>query len=263
MEIIGYFASGLIGVTLGLIGGGGSILTVPVLVYLFHFEPTIATAYSLFIVGTSSLVGGVRKVWLREVEIKTVLVFAIPSILAVYLTRLYLVPIIPPRVLDYPGFIVTRDFAIMVFFATLMIVAAITMIKGRAVEKIGNEGERNVIMLILDGIAVGIVTGIVGAGGGFMIIPTLIIFAKMPMKKAVGTSLFIVAINSLIGFTADLQTGHPIDYPFLFKITAIAIVGIVAGTFLSHKIDGNRLKAGFGWFILVMGIYIISKEILL
>jgi uncharacterized protein len=263
MEIIGYFASVLIGMTLGLIGGGGSILTVPVLVYLFHFEPTIATAYSLFIVGTSSLIGGVRKVWLREVEIKTVIAFAIPSIISVYLTRLYLVPVIPERIFDSPGFIITKDFAIMIFFAALMILASISMIRGRSEEEVENTGERNVIMLIVDGIAVGIMTGIVGAGGGFMIIPTLIIFAKMSMKKAVGTSLFIIAINSLMGFVADLQGGHHIDYVFLFKITTIAIVGIFAGTFLSHKINGNKLKTGFGWFILLMGFYIISREIFL
>ena len=112
------------------------------------------------------------------------------------------------------------------------------------------------------GVAIGIVTGLLGAGGGFLLIPTLVLLLKLPMKKAIGTSLLIIALNSLIGFTGDL--GHfKVDWLFLFKITAIAMVGIFLGGIIGKRLPGDKLKKGFGWFVLVMGLYIILKETLL
>lgn len=263
-SIIGYFAAGLIGISLGLIGGGGSILTVPVLVYLFHVEPTLATAYSLFIVGTTSLVGGVQSAMKHLVDFRTAIVFAIPSFIAVYLTRRYFVPLLPDELFSVGSFLVTRDIAIMVFFAIIMLLAAISMIRNRGSEVPEDQPiQYNYPMIVLEGIVVGALTGIVGAGGGFLIIPALVLFAKLPMKKAVGTSLLIIAAKSLIGFLGDVGSGQHINFQFMIVVSFIAIGGIFIGSYISKYIESRKLKSGFGWFVLVMGIYVIFNEVVL
>lgn len=263
MEIVGYFASALIGISLGLIGGGGSILTVPVLVYLFHVDAVLATAYSLFIVGATSLVGTFPKYKQGLVNIKTGLIFGIPSIAAVYLTRKLIVPAIPVEVFSVGDFIVTKSILMMLLFATLMVFASISMIRdAKPIVNSDSPKGFNYPMILLEGAVVGMLTGLVGAGGGFLIIPALVLFTGLPMKEAVGTSLMIIAAKSLIGFTGDI--GHfAIDWNLLFTVSGIAIAGIFFGNYLSLKIDGAKLKKGFGWFVLIMGIYIIMKELFL
>lgn len=264
MEIIGYFASALIGISLGLIGGGGSILTVPVLVYLFNINPMVATAYSLFIVGATSLVGTFPKYKQGLVNIKTGLIFGAPSIAAVYFTRKVIVPAIPAQILTIGDFVVTQNLLIMMLFAILMVFASISMIRDKAITTKSKAADKgfNYPMILLEGAVVGILTGLVGAGGGFLIIPALVLFTGLPMKEAIGTSLMIIAAKSLIGFTGDL--GHlTIDWLFLASISSIAIAGIFIGNYLSTKIDGAKLKKGFGWFVLIMGTYIIIKELFL
>ncbi len=264
MEIIGYIASVLIGISLGLIGGGGSILTVPVLVYLFGVNPVLATAYSLFIVGSTSLVGVLPKYKQGLVNLKTALIFGVPAIVAVYATRRLIVPAIPDELFSFADFVVTKSILMMLLFAVLMVFASYSMIKGKKEDENGKEAEQtfNYPMILLEGTVVGILTGLVGAGGGFLIIPALVLFSKLPMKQAVGTSLLIIAAKSLIGFTGDI--GHTmIDWKLLFIVTALAIAGIFIGNRMSYKISGEKLKKGFGWFVLVMGIYIIVKEVFL
>ncbi len=260
----GYSASIFIGISLGLIGGGGSILTVPVLVYLFNVEAVLATAYSLFIVGTTSIVGSFSYFKKGLVNIKTAVVFGIPSIIAVFLTRAYIVPAIPHQIFKVGGFIVTKSILLMLLFSVLMIVASYSMIKKDKTETETTTQKQafNYPLILIEGIIVGILTGLVGAGGGFLIIPALVILSKLPMKEAVGTSLVIIAAKSLIGFLGE--SGETvIDWEFLSKVTAFAIVGIFIGMALSKKIDGSKLKPAFGWFVLIMGIYIIIKETML
>jgi uncharacterized membrane protein YfcA len=263
MEIIGYFASALIGISLGLIGGGGSILTVPVLVYLFHVDPVLATAYSLFIVGATSLVGTYPKYKQGLVNIKTGLIFGAPSIAAVYLTRKFIVPAIPTEIFTVGDFAVTKSILMMLLFAALMVFASISMIRDKksTTDKPKDKGF-NYPMILIEGAVVGVLTGLVGAGGGFLIIPALVLFTGLPMKEAVGTSLLIIAAKSLIGFTGDLGN-QVMDWNLLLTVSAIAIAGIFLGNYLSLKIDGAKLKKGFGWFVLVMGLYIIAKELFL
>jgi len=262
MEIIGYLASIFIGIFLGLIGGGGSILTVPVLVYLFHIDPVEATAYSLFIVGSSSLVGAWPKYKQGFVDLKTAIIFGIPSIISVYTTRKFLVPAIPTNLGEYGGLIVTKSLMLMLLFAILMIAASFSMIRSKSSKETITEGEQkfNYPLILIEGALVGLLTGLVGAGGGFLIIPALVMLSKLPMKQAVGTSLLIIAAKSLIGFTGDLGNST-INWTLLLSITALAIAGIFIGDKLSKRIDGNQLKKGFGWFVLFMGLAIIAEKL--
>ena len=266
MEVIGYFASALIGVSLGLIGGGGSILTVPVLVYLFGVDPVLATAYSLFIVGSTSLVGAFPKYKDGLVNVKTAIIFGIPAILAVYATRAWLVPMIPNPVFSVGDLVVSKAMLMMGLFAILMVFASYSMIRdkkgGAKTPETTGPQKFNYPMILAEGAIVGVLTGLVGAGGGFLIIPALVLFSKLPMKQAVGTSLLIIAAKSLIGFTGDLSQYH-MDWTLLGIVTALAIVGIFIGNRLSRSVDGDKLKKAFGWFVLVMGIYILIKELYL
>ena len=262
MEILGYLASLVIGVSLGLIGGGGSILTVPVLVYLMGVAPVEATAYSLFIVGATSLVGAYPKFRQGQVDLRTALVFGAPSILAVYVTRRYIVPAIPEEVATIAGFTVTKSMLTMLLFAALMVAASVSMIREPRKVEGGKEGERifNYPLILLEGTVVGVLTGLVGAGGGFLIIPALVLLSRLPMKMAVGTSLLIIAAKSLIGFMGDLST-RSMDWGLLMPVTALAIAGLFVGDRLGKSVDGNSLKKGFGWFVLVMGLYIILQQL--
>ena len=263
IEIFGYVGALLIGLVLGLIGGGGSILTVPILVYVLAVDPVTATAYSLFVVGTSALLGAVRNAKKGIVDFRTGIVFAIPAFIAVFLTRKFLIPAIPEELFSIGDYMVTKNVAIMIFFAFIMLVASISMIRGR---KDTGDGEEevsyNYSLILIEGFVVGVLTGVVGAGGGFLIIPALVLFAKLPMKKAVATSLMIIAIKSLIGFLGDLQNVD-IDWTFLVSFTSLSVVGIFIGIYLNKFIDGKKLKKSFGWFMLIMGVYIVLKETIL
>ncbi len=264
MEIVGFILAAIVGVSLGLIGSGGSILTVPILVYVMGVNPVLATAYSLFIVGATALVGGVQSAMQKKVDFKTVLIFGAPSIAAVYATRMWLVPLIPQQLFTIGSLAITKPIALMLLFALVMIFASISMIKSGKNKEVANDNapmKYNYPMILLEGAVVGVLTGLVGAGGGFLIIPALVLLARMPMKLAVGTSLFIIAAKSLIGFMGDLQGPQQIDWKLLGSFTGFAVVGIFIGIGLSKKIPSDKLKKAFGWFVLVMGIYIIVKEI--
>ena len=262
LEIIGYIAAIGMGLSLGLIGGGGSILTVPILVYLFHIDPVLATAYSLFIVGATSLFGSFSHIKLGNIHWRTAFVFGIPSIISVFLTRMYLVPAIPNPIFTVADHEVSKATGLLVLFAVIMLAASYSMIRKqkKAAEADIDEVKYNYPLILAEGAIVGVVTGLVGAGGGFLIIPALVLLAKLPMKKAVGTSLMIIAAKSLIGFMGDLRGDDVIDWKFMLIFTAIAVVGIFTGSYLSSKISNDKLKPVFGWFVLVMGIYILLKE---
>ncbi|MGD9328892.1 MAG: sulfite exporter TauE/SafE family protein [Cyclobacteriaceae bacterium] len=334
MLIAGFIAAIIIGFTLGLIGGGGSILTVPVLVYMLHINPVLATAYSLFVVGVSSTVGAFNYMKKGLLNYKTAIIFAVPSFIAVFLTRKFLVPAIPeqlfsigkldittevlfilililamifvsllslnrifqgnkkhiktfllvtpaaimvflvrqfliPRIPDnlivIGNFTLSRDMGIMLFFALIMLLAGLSMIRKN---KSGENDKEptgiiyNYPMIVVEGAVIGTITGIVGAGGGFLIIPALVLLARLPMKMAIGTSLLIIAVKSLAGFLGDLSN-QSIDWVFLLSFTGLAIIGIFIGTYLSRFIDNQKLKKGFGWFVIIMSVYIIMKELFL
>jgi len=263
MELIGFSASVIMGLSLGLIGGGGSILTVPILVYLFGVDPVASTAYSLFVVGLTSLVGSVSHFKKGNVDLKTAFIFGLPAIISVYSVRKFLVPAIPDIIMTIGSVTVTKSLFVMVLFATLMLLASISMIrKPKKKEEEQSDTHYNYLIILAEGLLVGGITGLVGAGGGFLIIPALVLMAGLPMKKAVGTSLLIIAMKSLIGFTGDLSGALIIDYKFMLIFSAFAIVGIFAGSYLTKFIPNEKLKPVFGYFVLVMGFYILGKELL-
>ncbi|WHT37778.1 sulfite exporter TauE/SafE family protein [Myroides sp. mNGS23_01] len=259
IEIVGYALALLVGISLGLIGSGGSILTVPILVYILKIEPFLATAYSLFIVGSTALVGGIKNAINRKVNYKLVVLFGLPSLLAVYVMRAYVLPFVPDTII-IGSLNLSKNVVLMVLFALVMFASAMKMIRPKAITPNQTQSQPQQTQLILQGVLIGIVAGTVGAGGGFLIIPALILFANISMKEAVGTSLFIIAIQSLFGFLGDVS--NPLlDWNLLLTFSAISIVGIFLGIFLTRYIPDNNLKKGFGYFVLLMALYIFSKEV--
>ncbi|MGB0177067.1 MAG: sulfite exporter TauE/SafE family protein [Owenweeksia sp.] len=259
MEIAGYLMGLVIGVSLGLIGGGGSILAVPVLAYLFQLNARVATAYSLFIVGASALVGGLRQNRHGNVDWRTAIVFGIPAIIGVWIVRHYVVPALPPVLFVINEFDFTLRMGMFGLFSILMVWAAYSMLSGK--RKGGTGRVRyNYPLILVEGLVVGGITGFVGAGGGFLIIPALVVLANLEIKKAIGTSLIIIALKSLLGFLlGDALTMH-IDWDFLLVFTAIAITGIFLGVYIGKFVDGSKLRKGFGYFIIAMAVFIFTME---
>lgn len=261
IQILGYIGALLLGVILGLMGSGGSLMAVPIFAYLFHISPITTTAYSLFVVGTSASVGALQSFKKGLVDYRIAVMLGIPAFMAVYVTRKFLMPIIPQEILTIVDFVLTRDMAIMVSFAILMLFAAISMIQRKDLNIDGHAPARySYPIIVSEGILVGILTGIVGIGGGFLIIPVLVLWVKLPMKKAVATSLFIIALKSFIGFTGDL--GNPeVNWSFLLSFTMVSVVGIFLGIYLSTFVEGEKLKKAFGWLVLIIAIGIFYKEL--
>lgn len=264
MEIFGYICSMLVGISLGVLGSGGSILTVPIMVYLFGINVVDATGYSLFVVGMASMIGAIKYINRKLVTIKTAIIFAIPSIVSVFLTRKFLMPAIPNPVFSSAQFAVSKEKFVLLFFALLMIVVAINMLlQKQAKENDVEKANTNFTLMLLVGFISGVLTGLVGVGGGFIIIPALVFFAKTPLKTSVGTSLIVIAANSFIGFSAEvLERSNVIDWKFLFTFSAFSIAGIYIGFAVASKISSTQLKKMFGCFVLVTGIVIFIKEAL-
>lgn len=268
MIIVGCIAFLLIGLTLGLIGGGGSILGVPVLVYIMGYNAEEATSYSLFIVGITSLIGSISYLKKGDISFEAILQFAIASLITVFCVRKFMMPNIP-SVINFSGIEISKQMLIMLLFSILIVTSSISMIKKKTYNRINEvkwdefaKSPMGLPFVILLGIIVGVITGFVGAGGGFIIVPVLIFFLRLNFKKAIGTSLCIVALNSLIGFTGNI--GHQkIDWLMLIIISAICIIGILLGSMLSAKVSSQKLKPAFGWFTLVVGLFVLIKETLL
>ena len=261
-EIIVYFFPILIGVIFGIVGAGGSILTVPTLVYLIGIEPILATSYSLFIVGITSFFGVIIKFKQGNVDVKTSIIFSLPSLISVYFTRKIIIPSLPDIIIDFNGFIMGKNSIIMVLFSLIMFFSSLSMIGFKKTDLIIRERKNNILNITIEGLLVGVLTGLVGAGGGFIIIPALILFSGLSMQKAVGTSLMIITIKSLVGFMGDMSNSFNISWSFLFFFSFLSILGMLLGSYISRDIKGNKLKNVFGYFILIMSIFITFKEII-
>ncbi|WP_133441066.1 MULTISPECIES: sulfite exporter TauE/SafE family protein [Chryseobacterium] len=260
MELLGYFSAVVIGLVMGLIGGGGSILSVPVFVYVFGFDPVTATTLSLFVVGVTSLVGSAGFVKEKMIDFQTALIFGIPSVLGVLFSRRLVLPHLPEYIISRWGITMTRDMFLLFLFAILMLIASAKMIRKTERPSGRKQTENNYTILISQGLLVGIITGLIGAGGGFLIVPALVMLIGLPMKRAVATSLFIIALNSILGFLSTMKmVAH--DWTFLIVFSSLSVAGIFIGIVLAKKMDGRKLKPLFGWVVLFMGLFIIIKEI--
>ncbi|HQV52809.1 MAG: sulfite exporter TauE/SafE family protein [Flavobacteriales bacterium] len=261
MEIVGYLGALVMGITLGLFGGGGSILTVPILVYLFGQDPLTATGLSLFIVGATSAVGSFAHHRQENIHWGTALLFGASSIISVYATRHWLMPALPDPLFLIGDIAVGKGTAILVLFAILMLGASLSMIRKPAAQNNSVEHTPSPLALLIIGLLSGVITGILGAGGGFLIVPALVLLAGLDMKKAVGTSLFLITVNAFIGFMGDPDIHIKEQYAILLPLVAIAILGTVLGSRMSKQVDGKKLRPIFGWFVLAMGIMIMVKEL--
>jgi len=261
-ELFGYASAIVVGLVIGLAGGGGSILTVPIFVYVFHIPMVLATTYSLFVVGSTSLIGSVNHVWKKRVDLRVTLAFALPSFVSVYLSRRFLVPALPDPLFQFGTFVLPKSNAILYFFAIVMILAARAMIRNdRPEEGEAADGRPRYGSLSLDGLAVGLLTGTIGAGGGFLIVPMLVLMAALPIQRAVATSVLIIAVNSFVGFLGDIHHTD-LNWNFLLPFTGLSIVGIFVGMYLARFVAPDKLKKGFGWFVLVVALYMISRELM-
>ncbi len=260
-DLFGYAAAIVVGLVIGLAGGGGSILTVPIFVYVFGISPVLATTYSLFVVGVTSLIGSITHVWRGRVDLRVTLAFALPSFVSVYLSRRFLLPLIPDPLFQFGTFVLPKNDAILYFFAFVMVMAARAMIRRDQPDRRPNRDRRpRYGTLALEGLAVGLLTGTIGAGGGFLIVPMLVLLAGLPIHRAVATSVLIIAVNSFVGFLGDVHHTN-LNWGFLLPFTSLSVGGIFLGLYLARFVPPAKLKKGFGWFVLMVAVYMILREI--
>ena len=258
IDIIGYISAIIIGIILSLIGSGGSILTIPVLVYIFTIEPILATTYSLFIVGVTAFFGAIKNIKKGNIDFKIGLIFTLPSLLSIYFTRRFILPSLPQKIKITDKFYYKTDELILIFLSIIMVFSAVSMIiKNKSIIK----KEINYFIITIEGLIIGLVTGLIGAGGGFLIIPMLVLFGGLSMKKAIGTSLIIIFLKSLIGIIGDFQLSLNIDWPFLFSFSCFSLFGVLIGLYISKFISGEKLKKIFGYFVLSIAVFIFLKEL--
>jgi len=262
MESLGFLLALCIGVSLGLMGSGGSILTVPVFVYILQVEPSLSTTYSLFAIGVAAAIGSIRNYRLKLIAYQKIIDFGIPSIILVFLTRQFILPLIP-KVFFIGPWVIHQNTILMVFFSLVMLLSALKMIQPSEKRTAVNDRKPSRYTTILQGAGVGLITGIVGAGGGFLIIPALIGFYKMPMHRAVGTSLAIICINSFFGMAGDIEKIPLFDWKILAPYTVLLLLGMFLGFYISRYFNGQQLKRSLGYLILGIAIFIFLKETLL
>lgn len=249
--ILAWVGALFIGVTLGLLGSGGSILTVPVLTYLVGQETKVAIAGSLMIVAIISLFAVIPYARQKEVKWRTVLLFGVPGMAG--------------AVVGAWGAHFVSDAVQMLIFTALLLIASYLMFKPIKLSDSEGQAERAMLKIAIDGFVVGAVTGLVGVGGGFLIIPALVILGGLSMRLAVGTSLVIIAIKSLAGFVGYIPVLEAlelsVDWDIIWMFSAIGIVGGWLGHKISAKINQEKLKQGFALFLVLMGLFILYKNL--
>lgn len=257
--IIGLVAFFIMGLTLGVIGGGGSILTVPILVYIFGMNAQEATGSSLFIVGATALVGAVISFYKKEIQLLQSLPFAVPSVFGVFVARTLLLPFMPDPTLNLEFLVLSKDMFLMICFSILMLTASYKMIRSSPIR--GLPQGATLTAVIFKGFSVGAITGFVGAGGGFLIIPALIFLLQLSMRQAVATSLMVIAINSAMGFLGDLLIHPDKQWSILLTSVVAAVFGLLLGRRMAPSFSEKTLKRAFGWFVLLLGSFILIEQL--
>ncbi len=259
MIILAYILAILVGITMGLFGGGGSILTIPILIYIANVEPIQATSYSIVIVGLSAIFGSANKFRKNEIDLSKSIYFGIPSIIMLYLTRRYIIDLIPNTLVNIGEFALTKPNFILLIFTMIMLLSAYSMYFEKSIKHI--EKEKHPLYITILGVLIGLIVGLVGAGGGFLFIPALVKFTGMKMKEAIGSSLFIVALNSIFGFIGDIVNNVKYDVSFLTIFAVISIIGMFVGIYISNYISGKNLKRYFAILVFLIAVNMILKEV--
>ncbi|MGC4038373.1 MAG: sulfite exporter TauE/SafE family protein [Chitinophagaceae bacterium] len=244
MEIIAYTATLVTGMILGMMGGGGSVFALSILVYLLRIQPLAATGYSLFIVGACCLVTGIMAYRRNETDPRPVIRFGTPAVPAVLLARQFLVPLIPP----------SKQWLIMLLLAAVMVCAA-ALVFFNVQPK---QGEPKGMTVAGGGFLTGLLTGISGAGSGFIIVPVLTAAMGIPLKKAIGSSLLIIAVTAGIGFICAART-MTINWQLLVPLTILALAGSLLGAAICNRINVSLLKQILSVTMLLMALFIIVK----
>lgn len=256
--VLGYLSALLIGILLGVVGAGGAMVSVPALTYLFHLEAGVATTYSLFIIGTTALMGTLLQYKQQHIHWLSLLYFGIPSVLSIFLTRRFVLAWLPDILFQSGDFVLSKNAFILLLFATFMLTAAYFMIRPKQ-WKAAEEMRKG--QLVMSALGVGLLSGLVGVGGGFLIIPALVILAGLNMKQAIGTSLFIVSLNSFVGFAGGRSIiGDETHWDILLYFTLLSVLGLVAGNQIAKRLSTQQLKPLFGYVMLLMGMLILVKE---
>lgn len=246
MTILAYLAAILTGFVLGAVGSGGSILALPILIYLFKIPAIEATSYSLFIVGMTAVYGAFRAQRRNNIRWNVVLAFGLPMLVSVILSRSYILTNIPAEIAG-----LSRDRIVTILFAIVMLAAARAMWKAKPKEA----GHQPIYLLVFKGLLTGLLTGLVGAGGGFIIVPILVLGMGLSMPVAVGTSLAIIAVNSATGFSTDLIQGTVnLNWQLLIIFTAMSAVGLYIGSSVANKLPQAKLKKAFAAMIVLIAV---------
>lgn len=262
LHLFGYLGVIISGILLGLLGGGGAIIIVPIMVYLFGIAPVTATGFTFFVIAFTSLVGFYRYYRQNLVSIPTALIFGLPSVVTVFISRRLILPALPDDLFQAGNFHFTKDMGIMVLFASLMLATSVNILFAKRPADIKATDEKKYGRLIVRGLLVGLITGFVGGGGGFLIVSALVLLLGMSVKSAVGTSMIIISVNSIIGFIGHISLGGDIDWKFISVFTVLAIGGIIIGNLISGLFPESMLRKVFGWFLVVMAAYILMQEII-
>jgi len=244
MNLLALLGASLIGLSLGITGAGGSIITLPVLVYLAGLPPKEAVGLSLFVVGAAALVGAIQRFRSGEIHLKAVLMFALSG-MAGAAGGAQLTPLVSGRVL-------------MVIFAVLMLVVAINMLVGTKIEP-DTKADCRPVRCLLAGLGVGVLTGFIGVGGGFLLMPALVKFAKLPLRVATGTSLAVISFNSAAGFVSHFGEAPP-RWTLALTFAGIAAAGVLLGSFFAKRLPVARLRQGFAFMVIITGSFVLWQS---
>lgn len=259
MEILGYVAMVGVGLILGGIGSGGSMLAIPILVYLFSEDVETASAYSLFLVGVTSLTGAILKQKEQFVAVRAAAMFGIPSITTTFITRKWLIGYVPDHIGEAGSLQITKGDVLMWLLASLMIVSSLMMLKDPAAKIAHSEGKYS--FLIPSGFVAGMISGLAGIGGGFLILPAMVLFAGVSVRTAIGTTLLIIAANSLLGFCGDVFN-HAVNWYFLLSLTGVSVLGLLVGVWAGKRISPPfSARKGFAWFTILTAVFILVREL--
>lgn len=258
--LISLLASSIIGIAIGLLGAGGSILVMPVLVYILGLPPTIATTYSLGIVGISSAIAAMRTSLDEKVNVKVIFTFAFPAMFSIMIMRAFIMPALP-KVLEIGMLQISIDSFSMIILSILMLISAQRMISQKKLQ--GDEShDISLSLLVLTGLFIGVLTGFTGIGGGFLIVPVMILIGRMNVKEAAFTSMILIAMNALPGFFVDILNGKNLEWGLFTLLTIASVFGGYAGIMLSKRIRQDLLRISFGIIIALLALFILIKELI-